>query len=220
MKYIKLFENFEVVEPIIHGDDLNSREISYLEQYGVYCPEYIKKDDGYYYIDNYRCDGIKNVPKMYIKYICDFYDIEDYTINDDYSIDVNGDVDLSHKGLSKIPLKFNKVSGSFICNYNELVTLEGAPNTVGYDFYCWGNKLTTLEGAPNTVGYDFYCWGNKLTTLEGSPNTVGGDFDCRNNKLINLEGAPKEVGGYFDCRNNKLINLEGAPRKVGGEFLV
>jgi hypothetical protein len=39
MKHIKLFENFEVVYPIKYGDPLNSKEISYLEQYGVHLPE-------------------------------------------------------------------------------------------------------------------------------------------------------------------------------------
>jgi hypothetical protein len=176
MKHLKLFENFEVVDPIKYGDPLNTKEINFLKGYNVMCPEYIKKDDGYYYIGNYRCDGIKNLPKMYIKYICDKYDIIKYTINDDFSIDVVGDVNLHYQDLTKIPLKFNKVGGDFYCGFNQLTTLRGAPNTVGGDFFCFMNQLTSLEGGPNTVGGSFVCYNNLSSTVvhckDNSPDVI------------------------------------------------
>ena len=52
--------------------------------------------------------------------ICEKYDIKNYTINPDGSIDVDDGVDLSGKDLIKIPLKFNKVNGWFDCSYNRL----------------------------------------------------------------------------------------------------
>ena len=104
-----------------------------------------------------------------------------YTINDDGSIDVVGNVNLSRKKLTKIPFKFRNVSGDFDCINNKLTSLGGAPNTVGGDFYCYSNQLTTLEGSPNTVGGGFYCHHNQLTTLDGAPNTVSGNFYCYNN---------------------------------------
>ena len=48
MKHLKLFENFEVVEPILHGEPLNKVEIKILGRYNVLCPELILKDDNYY----------------------------------------------------------------------------------------------------------------------------------------------------------------------------
>jgi len=104
-----------------------------------------------------------------------------YTINDDGSIDVDGNVNLSRKKLTKIPFNFGKVSGNFSCHYNQLTSLKGAPNTVGGDFFCYDNQLTSLEGAPNNVGGYFCCAYNQLTTLDGVPNTVGGGFDCYSN---------------------------------------
>ena len=65
--------------------------------------------------------------KEEIDSICKKYHIIKYTINDDFSIDVEGSVDLRSKGLSKLPLKFNKISGDFYCDDNKLTTLEGAP---------------------------------------------------------------------------------------------
>ena len=141
-----------------------------------------------------------------------------YTINDDGSIDVNGNVELNNKNLTKIPFKFRNVRGGFFCYNNKLTSLDGAPNNVGGYFYCHNNQLTSLKGAPNTVGGSFDCYNNQLTTLEGSPNTVGGGFYCNNNQLTSLEGVPNTVGGYFYCNNNQLTTLDGAPNTVGGSF--
>ena len=52
--------------------------------------------------------------------ICKRYDIENYTINSDGSIDVDGNVDIQDRKLTKLPLKFRNVSGSFDCKYNKL----------------------------------------------------------------------------------------------------
>jgi len=150
--------------------------------------------------------------------ICKEYGIENYTINSDGTVDVDGDVYLSTEALTKLPLKFGKVTGYFNCNNNKLITLEGGPREVGEYFDCSYNQLTTLEGGPIKVGDDFNCNNNKLTTLEGGPQEVGGYFYCYNNKLTTLEGGPREVGGDFYCNDNQLITLEGGPREVGGSF--
>jgi hypothetical protein len=118
--------------------------------------------------------------------ICEIYNIENYTINSDGTVDVDGDVDLSRKGLTKLPLNFGKVTGYF---------------------YCYNNKLTTLEGSPISVGGYFGCYNNKLTTLEGGPREVGGDFYCNYNQLITLEGSPREVGGHFSCSYNPIYSV-------------
>ena len=55
--------------------------------------------------------------------ICKKYNIENYTINPDGSIDVNGNVSLSEYEIKKIPIKFNKVNGYFSCLECGLTTL-------------------------------------------------------------------------------------------------
>jgi hypothetical protein len=113
----------------------------------------------------------------------DSYEIKNYTINDDFTIDVNGNVNLDQESLTCLPsfIKFNKVSGYFSYFYNQLTSLEGCPTTVGGSFSCSDNQLTSLEGCPRTVGDSFYCYNNKLTSLEGCPRTVGDSFYCYNN---------------------------------------
>ena len=116
------------------------------------------------------------------------YEIKNYTINDDLTVDVDGDVFIDKLELSQFPVKFGTVSG---------------------DFYCYDNKLTSLEGAPKEVGGDFICRNNNLTSLKGAPREVGGIFNCSQNKLTSLIGAPKRVGRDFYCNSNKLKSLDG-----------
>jgi hypothetical protein len=152
--------------------------------------------------------------------VCNRYRIENYTINDDLSIDVNGNVRLYGEGLEYLPLKFNYVSGDFDCSYNHgLKSLEGSPQTVGGDFNCYSSGLKTLEGCPQTVSGDFDCSKSELKTLKGSPQTVGGAFLCTNNKLKTLEGCPQTVNGYFNCVDNKLKDLEYFPEVNGNVYI-
>jgi hypothetical protein len=155
-----------------------------------------------------------------IKNWLDKYQIKNYSINDDLTVDVDGDVDLNNlhyvnlynKPLTNIPVKFNIVLGNFDCSYNELTSLQGAPKEVGGSFYCHSNNLTSLQFAPKEVVGNFYCHRNDLTALQGALKEVGGDFFCDNNKLISLQFAPKVVGGYFICYHNQLTTIRGCPK--------
>lgn len=144
------------------------------------------------------------------------YSIENYIINDDGTIDVNGDVDLYGLHLKKIPFKFGKVLGNFKCNSNELESLEGCPYYVGRVFNCSQNNLHTLIGSPKFVGYNFICRVNYLKDLIGSPIEVCGSFLVSNNDLKSLEGMTSEIGSDFNCYNNRdlkeldsVSNIEG-----------
>jgi hypothetical protein len=150
-----------------------------------------------------------------IRKICKEYGIKNYTINDDSSIDVDGDVDLYDKNLDKIPLKFGRVSGRFLCNNNKLTSLEGCPKWVGEYFYCYKNELESLEFCPDYVGGDFNCVYNKLTSLEFCPKSISGKFSFNHNKLKSLKFCPEYVGGEFHCRSNKLTSLEYLPKYIG-----
>ncbi len=123
--------------------------------------------------------------------ICKKYSIENYSINSDGSIDVNGNVNLYKRGLSKIPLKFNKVSGYFDCSYNKLTDLENFPNEIKSWFNCSYNKLTSLKGVPEKVYDMFYCGGNPLESLDG----YNGNYDmldCDNKDGLILKEKRKE----------------------------
>ena len=143
----------------------------------------------------------QNKEKIYR--LCKKYKINNYTINDDGSIDVDGDVYLSLSSLHILPLRFNKVSGYFDCSCNILTSLEGSPREVGDGFYCYRNNLISLKGCPKVVGGYFNCSENDLTSLIGSPEVLNSTFDCNKNNLTSLDGLPKELNGniYFSTNN-------------------
>lgn len=124
--------------------------------------ENIKTFEGFF-------DFLKRKPKetdpkkIEIIKLCKQYGIENYTINDDYSIDVDSNVELSYKSLTKIPVKFNIVNGYFACNGNFLENLENSPRRVMGNFFCinqYNNSLKSLKGAPEYVAYNFDCHDN------------------------------------------------------------
>jgi hypothetical protein len=169
--------------------------------------------------------------------VCKQYKIENYTINEDGSIDVDGDVVLQsdeeevygpndsgddfitgYLKLSEIPLNFNRVSGNFDCRGNNFISLEGGPITVGGNYDCSFNMLSSLRYGPKQVGGDFDCQINDLTSLVGGPVSVGGDYNCSDNLLSSLDGLPATVVNTFNCAFNNLTSLVGGPVSVGVDF--
>src|SRR5574344_2581190 len=95
--------------------------------------------------------------------ICRKYDIKNYTINSDNSVDVDGNVYLWDKKLTSIPLNFNIVNGYFECGYNYLTSLKGCPVRVSNEFSCYNNQLTSLQYSPQYMeNDDFSCGWNKI----------------------------------------------------------
>lgn len=130
--------------------------------------------------------------------------IKNYIINDDLTVDVNGNVQIDDKSITEIPVQFGKVSGDFNISYNNFTTLKGCPHSVGADFICSSNKLTSLKFSPKIVKIDFYCQQNKLTSLEGCPEYIGEDFYCHDNKITTLGYSPKILNGGFHYSGNNL----------------
>lgn len=133
-----------------------------------------------------------------IERTCLQYQIENYSINSDGSIDVDGNVDLSSRNLTILPIKFKRIMGDFHIQNNQLATLYGSPIAIGRNFNCFNNLLTNFSGGPKWVGGDLYAYNNKLSILKGSPHEV--------------------VGNYFISGNDKLSNLVGCTLKIGGNF--
>jgi hypothetical protein len=117
--------------------------------------------------------------------ICKKFGIYNYTINEDGTIDVDGNVSFCNRELTSLPLKFRNVTGNFDCDYNNLSSLEGCPQSVGGDFTCSYNYLTTLEGSPKEVSGSFFCVSNKIKTFDGV-GKIGRFFFCKKNLIWNV----------------------------------
>ena len=120
-------------------------------------------------------NGIKNqANKSYIESWCEDMCIENYTINSQGEIDVDGNVDLRYGDFKELPYKFGSVSGYFdIDNNPNLKFLKNCPNEVGGYFSC-GNcpQLDSLEGCPKEVYRSFYCYNCKRKFTKEEVNSL------------------------------------------------
>ena len=150
-----------------------------------------------------------------IEKICKDLGIEDFQIVDGL-VNVLGDVDISDREITRIPVKFGRVEGNFDCHSNQLTHLEGAPRSVGGDFGCSNNQLTHLEGAPRSVGGNFYCNDNQLASFKGIPEYSLNEeetFYCNGNpiyEIYKLFNTPKCI----DLINEYEVIGDGAVSRV------
>lgn len=143
------------------------------------------------------------INKFRILRICKKYNIRNYIINKNNTIDVNGDVSLIGFRLSKLPLKFNNIYGSFDCSYNYLTSLKGCPKYVKGSFYCHNNYIYTLHYIPEKIDGDLSCTNNRLTKIEYSSN-INGNIYAYNNKLESIENY-KNIIEKIHCTNKKEL---------------
>jgi len=133
-----------------------------------------------------------------IRTICKQYNIRNYTINKDGTIDAYN-VYLYERKLTKLPLKFNKVNDFDISN-NYLTSLEGCPVEVNGDFLCNNNRLVSLEYSPKIIRGEFVCEANNIKTFEYFPSFVRDGFHCVGNPIF-------QVWRFFrDTEKIELLN--------------
>lgn len=146
------------------------------------------------------------------------YGIRNYTVNDDGTVDVDGDVYLGVKKLKEIPFKFGIVTGDFDLYFNQLTSLEGAPRIVGGNFGCDSNRLKDLKGSPEEVGGDFNCYKNILTSVDGMPLEIGGDFDCQDNKNLKELDSLSNIEGIIYCdKHIDISKFQGYCKEIKKE---
>ena len=118
-------------------------------------------------LNNYIIEAWSGVKKHAniedIKSWCEEMGIQNYTINSQGEIDVDGKVDLRGSVFKELPYKFGKVKGYFNIGENKnLTSLTNCPDEVIYYFACdFCSKLDSLEGCPSYVEWNFYCNGCK-----------------------------------------------------------
>ena len=111
------------------------------------------------------------------------------------------------KKIQTIPVKFGIIEGSFFCDRNALISLDGSPKEVGQTFDCHENNLKTLFGCPEIIG----------TRAFSGDEWSQGDFHCGENFLSSLEGGPKSVSGFYSFSNNQIYELTGFCENFDGD---
>jgi hypothetical protein len=152
--------------------------------------------------------------------ICRKYNITNYIINEDGSVDVDGNVILNDIGLTKLPLRFRNVSGSFDCYSNTLTSLQGSPKSVGGYIDCSYNNIKTFQGCSESIGEYFYCVNNPIEEIynlfvDKSKIDLFNDFDIirddntiikdRLIAFLNEIGKEDQIKNIDEIKNYKLI---------------
>lgn len=134
-----------------------------------------------------------------IEKILDNFNIKNYTINSDETIDVDGSVNLSFKNIHKLEIQFNKVMGNFSISGNPLTTMKGFPKYIEGILNCNLTCLETLEYFPEYVGdYSFlnYLDLKSLDGYTGSFNKLVCDNKEKLVRKYKLNNALKLYGIY------------------------
>ncbi len=185
--------------------------------------------EGHFNISENPFVAIENMPEQVMGDIvmqCTlfYYDKETKQILSIYELPENttieGDLRLSRCNLDILPdLSTITVTGTFACDGNKLISLVGAPRSVGKDLICKKNKLKSLEGCPQYIGGSFDCSSNKsLHSLEGCPTQINGDFTCNNCGMTSLVNGPETINGNFVFAGNNVKTTRGCPKSVNGIF--
>ena len=182
MKYLKIYEEFDYSDELIHEICKKYAIENYVINNGL-----VDVNGDVFLIER----GLSDLPLRFGK--------------------VSGNFDISENNITSLEGCPEEVGGNFECSENKLTSLEGSPKEIGGGFNCSENRLTSLNGCPIEVGASFYCGDNNLTTLEGAPSIINGNFDCRNNNLTTLEGGPIKVKNVLNCAYNDIISLNGIP---------
>lgn len=129
----------------------------------------------------------------------------------------SGNVMLSDKkdengnALTKIPIKFEKVLGNFICKNMSLTSLNNSPTTVTGDFDCSNNSLKNLVGGPEYVYGTYYAMNCGIESLKGIYTVK--NLNISNNRLTNLDstGGKQQnllITGDGNFSNNLINSLD------------
>ena len=82
---------------------------------------------------------------------------DNWKLNFDGEVDVDGSVDVRNMNLTEIPVKFGSVSGSFYCHSSCITTLKNIPNYIGGGF-SFSLKGSLIDYLKNIKEEDFKFW--------------------------------------------------------------
>lgn len=148
------------------------------------------------------------------------HDIQNFTINQDNTVDIKGDLHLIHVRTKKLPIQFGTVSGDIAVDSEMLESTWGLPKTLNGSLYWSGGKAgIDLSFLPEHIGGDahFNWWEADFTT--SSLKSVGGSFVIDHSKINTFEGFPNVVGGIVRVqadgdKNFSIKSFKGLPSVV------
>lgn len=170
-----------------------------------------------------------------------FHKYQISSVEEDGTINVDGDLNFDLYRDESIPIKLGTVTGSFINHDSKLKylwngpkrvegsvemtgsiikSLSGGPEWIGEHLHLGGTKITSLKGIAKYIGGNVHFAGSNLKSLEGMPERLEGDLYTEATKIKSLKGSPKTIMGVFNASATPITSLEGGPEWVGDAYHV
>ncbi len=172
------------------------------------------------------------------------HDVENYVINDDDTVSVNGDIELINLQYKRLPVTFKEITGNVTIVASRLETLAGLPQTINGDLEMNKVKVLDWTGCPaivkgsvhlessivngfggdalREVGKGVYLDYSVIESLKGFPPLVRGALSLRSSSVKSLEGLENtHVMGNFSLQEVKNVtNLRGIPKRIEGDLIL
>jgi hypothetical protein len=131
-------------------------------------------------------------------------------INDDFTVDVAGNVAMRFGYDKDLPCKFNRINGNFFIELSFSIDdfIDKFPERVEGKLSITNCGLDSLKNLPTKyVGKDFDCSCNNLETLEGLPEHIGIEINAESNDIYAFDGL-ENYGITIHTYLNPIINVK------------
>lgn len=137
-----------------------------------------------------------------IKEVLDQYNVVDYTINNDGSVNLTKDITFFKKNLDKIPFKISIAPRVLDFSFNNITSLEGSPKECNVVFYAM-NNISDLTGVP-VVSKLLSLSNNKLEKLNFPKGFKTDELLLNHNNIYELTGIPSDFSGKIFLNQNPI----------------
>lgn len=141
------------------------------------------------------------------------YGVQHYYINDNLTVDVDGDLVIwpstkNLNGFTTNPETFKDSWSHYISSFFQSLADNGLDIKFGMvngDFDCSRVNLRTLRNCPVWVSGDYNISHNRLGSLDGLAEYIGGDLYIQNNYLEDLNFSNSLILGEIYCWSNSKV---------------
>ena len=143
----------------------------------------------------------------------------EYVINPDFSVTVNGNIEIDiTDGAKRIPIKLKHVSGTIFIT-GTIEKLVGLPEICN-NLVITEAKIRDLSNCPKVLNELLIQRCDDFVSLKGCPQTLM-NFEISNlPKLESLIGGPKEAKIKYKVENCSIKSIEGIASNIGNNGLI
>lgn len=137
-----------------------------------------------------------------IEEVLDQYNVVDYSINNDGSVNLTKDITFFKKNLDKIPFSVSKAPRILDYSFNNISSLEGSPEECDTIFYAM-NNISDLKGITITSRL-LSLSNNKIEKLNFPKGFKTDELLLNHNNIYELTGIPINFNGKILLNHNPI----------------